>query len=162
MQPVVVVQLLLLLLVANGIPVVAKDILGDRLAYPVDGRIRFIDGQPLLGSSKTVRGVLLSVLATSVCAPLVGVDWEIGLWLGCAAMAGDLLSSFFKRRMRLPSGARATCLDQVPESLFPLLACRSALSLTAADMTVAVGLFLIGEVFLSRWLFRAHLRDRPY
>lgn len=162
MQPLLLVQLLLLLLAANGVPVVAKDILGERLAYPVDGHVRFMDGRPLLGSSKTVRGILLSVLATLVCAPLVGLNWQIGLRLGSAAMAGDLFSSFLKRRMRLPSGARATGLDQIPESLFPLLACRNALSLTAVDIGVGVGLFLIGEVFLSRWLFKVHVRDRPY
>jgi len=77
-------------------------------------------------------------------------------------MAGDLFSSFLKRRMRLPAGGRATGLDQVPESLFPLLACRAALSLTLLDIAVGVGIFLVGEVVLSRLLFKAHLRDRPY
>ena len=78
MQPLVIVQLLLLLLAANGIPVIAKDILGDRFSYPVDGNARFVDEQPWFGPSKTVRGILLSVLGTPVCALLVGLDWEIG------------------------------------------------------------------------------------
>jgi len=162
MQPLVIAQLLLLLLVANGIPLIAKDILGDRFSHPLDGHVRFLDKQPLFGPSKTVRGILLSLLGTSLCAPLVGLHWEIGLRLASAAMAGDLFSSFLKRRFRLPSGARVTGLDQVPESLFPLLACRDALSLTVVDMALGVGFFLIGEVCLSRWLFRLRLRDRPY
>ena len=77
-------------------------------------------------------------------------------------MAGDLFSSFLKRRFCLPSGTRVTGLDQVPESLFPLLACRNAVSLTVVDMALGVGFFLIGEVYLSRWLFKLRLRDRPY
>jgi len=162
MQPLVIVQLLLLLLAANGIPVIAKDILGDRFSYPVDGNARFVDEQPWFGPSKTVRGILLSVLGTPVCALLVGLDWEIGLRVASAAMAGDLFSSFLKRRFHLPSGARVTGLDQIPESLFPLLACRNALSLTVVDMALGVGFFLIGEVYLSRWLFKLRLRDRPY
>jgi hypothetical protein len=162
MHPLLILQLLILLALANGTPVIAKDILGNRFSFPIDGRVRFIDGEPLFGSSKTMRGILLSVLVTSACAPLVGLNWEIGLLVGSVAMAGDLFSSFLKRRLKLPSGGRAIGLDQVPESLFPLLACWSALSLTFLDIVVGVGIFFIGEVFLSRLLYRFHLRDRPY
>jgi hypothetical protein len=41
---------------ANGTPVLAKKILGERLAYPVDGGGEFVDDRPLLGRSKTIRG----------------------------------------------------------------------------------------------------------
>jgi len=67
-----------------------------------------------------------------------------------------------KRRMNLPAGGRATGLDQLPESLFPLLACRGALRLTAFDIVSAVALFFVGEVLLSRLLYRFHLREHPY
>jgi hypothetical protein len=53
-------------------------------------------------------------------------------------------------------------LDQVPESLFPLLACRLLLLLTWLDIGVAVILFVAGELVLSRILFKLHIRDRPY
>lgn len=162
MHPILILRLLLVLMAANGAPVIAQDILGSRFSYPVDGGVRFVDGQPLFGSSKTIRGILLSILAATVCAALVGLEWGIGVRVGSVAMAGDLFSSFLKRRMRLPAGGRATGLDQVPESLFPLLACRAALSLTLLDIAVGVGIFLVGEVVLSRLLFKAHLRDRPY
>jgi CDP-2,3-bis-(O-geranylgeranyl)-sn-glycerol synthase len=105
---------------------------------------------------------LLSVLATTACAPLVGLDWITGTQVGGAAMAGDLFSSFLKRRLRLPAGAQAVGLDQIPESLFPLLACRAALSLAALDIALGVGIFLLSDVFLSRLLFKFRLRDRPY
>ena len=77
-------------------------------------------------------------------------------------MAGDLFSSFLKRRMRLPAGDRATGLDQIPESLFPLLACRLTLSLTALDIAAVVVAFFLGEVLFSRLFYRLHLRERPY
>jgi hypothetical protein len=162
MQPLLILQALILLLLANATPVIIKDILGNRLARPVDGGTKFVDGRPLLGSSKTFRGILVSILATSVCAPLVGRDWRIGALVASVAMAGDLFSSFLKRRMDLPAGGRATGLDQIPESLFPLLACRRELQLTALDIFAAVVIFFVGEVVLSRLLFLFHLRDRPY
>ena len=46
--------------------------------------------------------------------------------------------------------------------LFPLLACRSALGLNALDIAAGVAIFLIGEILISRVLFRLRLRDRPY
>lgn len=60
-------------------------------------------------------------------------------------MTGDLVSSFVKRRIDLPPSSRASGLDQMPESLFPSLACRDLLSLTIADMAVGVVTFSIGE-----------------
>lgn len=162
MQPLVILQLLVLLALANGTPVFAKRFLGQRFGRPLDGGLRFIDGRPLLGASKTIRGVLLAVLATSAGALAIGVGLKIGALVGSIAMAGDLFSSFLKRRINLPPSSRATGLDQVPESLFPLLACRAALSLTATDIALAVVIFFVGELLLSRLLYKAHLRDQPY
>lgn len=162
MHPVTLLQLLLTLTVANGAPVIAKKLLGSRFACPLDCSVTFFDGRPLLGSSKTVRGILLALLASAACAPLVGLDWTVGLVVGAAAMAGDLCSSFLKRRMKLAPHSRAIGLDQIPESLFPLLACREWLGLSALDIVVGVAVFLLGELLLSQLLFRAHLRDRPY
>lgn len=162
MQYLAVLQLLILLALANGSPVVAKRIFGNNFAQPVDGNIRFVDGQPLFGASKTVRGILVSIFITSACAPLLGLTLKIGLVVATTAMAGDLLSSFLKRRLGLQPSSQAVGLDQIPESLFPLLACRQALSLTVLDIVVGTAIFFLGEVLLSRVLFRLRVRDRPY
>jgi hypothetical protein len=162
MQLPVVLQALLLLTAANGTPVVAKRLLGQRGAWPVDGGSTVWDGRPLFGPSKTLRGLVLAILATGLVAPLVGVPWRIGLLVGGLAMAGDLASSFVKRRIGLPPSSRAIGLDQIPESLLPLLACRSALGIGWADVALGTLLFLLGEIVLSRWLYRLHIRDQPY
>jgi CDP-diglyceride synthetase len=161
-HPWLILKLLILLMLANGTPVVAKKVLGERLAYPLDWGVEFVDGRPLFGRSKTIRGVLLAVLVTIAGAPLIGLQWEIGFLVGSLAMAGDLGSSFLKRRMALPPSSRASGLDQVPEALIPLLACRNPLSLTMADIGATAALFFIGEVLLSRVLYAFRLRDRPY
>jgi len=161
-HPVIVLQLLPLLVLANGTPVVAKKILGNRLSYPIDGNVRFVDGRPLFGRAKTIRGVVLGVLAMAAGGPLIGLGPEIGALVGSLAMAGDLVSSFVKRRMDLPPSSRASGLDQVPESLLPLLACRDPLFLTIADIVVCVVIFSIGDIVFSRVLYAFRLRDRPY
>ena len=162
MQYLAVLQLLILLTLANGSPVVAKKLFGNYCSWPLDGNIKFVDGRPLFGTSKTVRGILVSIFITSACALLLGLTLKTGLVVATTAMAGDLFSSFLKRRFGLKPSSKAVGLDQIPESLFPLLACRSALSLAAIDIIVGTTIFFVGEVLLSRVLFRLHVRDRPY
>jgi hypothetical protein len=158
----IILQLTALLTLANGTPIAAKRILGDRFAQPLDGNYKFVDGRPLFGASKTVRGILLSVVVTSICSPLVGLSITTGFVVAVSAMGGDLLSSFLKRRLALAPSSQAIGLDQIPESLFPLLACRQEFGLTAVDIVAGVAVFFIGELVLSRALFRIHFRDRPY
>jgi hypothetical protein len=94
--------------------VIAKKILGTILARPLDGGMTLADGQ--FGHSKTIRGVVLSIVVTTMGAPSIGVAWTIGLVVAATAMIGDLFSSFTKRRMNLPPGSMALGLDQTPQS----------------------------------------------
>jgi CDP-2,3-bis-(O-geranylgeranyl)-sn-glycerol synthase len=162
MQTVALLQAMVLIVIANGSPVVAKVISSNRYAWPIDGNARFVDRRPLLGESKTIRGVVVALATTVLGAWLLGLGTKIGLLVAATAMVGDLLSSFVKRRLGLAPSSRATGLDQIPESLFPLLACRSALSLSGTDIAAGCILFFVGEVLLSRVFFRLQLRDRPY
>jgi CDP-2,3-bis-(O-geranylgeranyl)-sn-glycerol synthase len=162
MRPLLVLQLLALLALANTTPLIVQRLAGSRWAWPLDGGLAFFDGRPLLGRSKTVRGIVLAVLATAIVAPLIGLDIGLGLAIGTAAMAGDVLSSFTKRRLALPPSSKATGLDQIPEALLPLLVCRGALALGALEIAATVAIFFVGEVVLARVFYRLNLRDRPY
>jgi hypothetical protein len=125
-------------------------------------RWMFPDSKPLLGPSKSWRGVVLSVVTPAAAAPLLGVTWTVGLLVGAAAMAGDLLSSFFKRRLGIPSGGMARGIDQVPEALLRLLAARDALGLSLGEAFVATVLFWASEITVSPILHRLGIRERPY
>jgi hypothetical protein len=162
MHYVSVAQALVLLALANGAPIIAARIFGGTFSRPLDGNTKFVDGRPLLGASKTVRGIIVSLLVTTLAAPLLGLAFHIGLLIGATAMAGDLFSSFLKRRLGLSPSSRAIGLDQIPESLFPLLACYSALTLSVIDIAAGCAIFFVGELLLSRLFFRLRLRDRPY
>jgi CDP-2,3-bis-(O-geranylgeranyl)-sn-glycerol synthase len=157
-----VLQLFLLILIANGIPVLMHRLCGARFAYPVDGGARFVDGRPFFGPAKTLRGVLSAVLVATLVAMSLGLDPGLGALVGSAAVAGDLLSSFIKRRMGLPSSSRARGLDQIPESLLPALLAAPRLQLGAADIALVVGLFVVLAVSLSPVLRRLRLRETPY
>jgi CDP-2,3-bis-(O-geranylgeranyl)-sn-glycerol synthase len=157
-----VCALLGLLAIANYTPILLKRMLGQRGACPLDGGVTLWDDRPLLGSSKTWRGIAGSLLATTVGALALGLGWGVGALVSACSMGGDLFSSFWKRRLGLSSGGRATGLDQIPEALFPALAVRGVLGLSWLDVALVVVVFLVGEMALSVLFFKWHLRDRPY
>jgi CDP-2,3-bis-(O-geranylgeranyl)-sn-glycerol synthase len=157
-----ILELLILLALANGAPVAAAFVLRERFSWPLDGGVRFIDGQPLFGKSKTVRGVVFSVLVAALVGELLDLGWRLGAALGATSMAGDLISSFIKRRLKLPPSSRATGLDHIPESLLPLLVCQQALGLTAAEITAIVVLFLFGNMVVSPIFYKLRIRKHPW
>lgn len=77
-------------------------------------------------------------------------------------MMGDMTSSFIKRRFGLVSSSMALGLDQIPESLFPLLDCKDLLGISVAQIAVVVVVFLLIDLILSRLLFWLHIRKTPY
>lgn len=155
-------QVLMLLGVANGVPVFATRLFGKRFGTPLDGGLKFPDGRPLFGPSKTVRGLVLSVICTLLAGMLLGFEWISGAGLAAASMLGDLLSSFVKRRIGLRAHGQALGLDQVPESLLPLLLLQEHLGLGSGDIVLIVAVFMALELALSRLLYKLHIRDRPY
>lgn len=153
---------LLLLIVANGTPVIGRKLFGRYFAYPLDFHLKAPDGYPWFGKSKTFLGILLAILFTAITAWLIGLHWQLGATIGALAMAGDLLSSFIKRRFGLPSSSQVPGVDQIPESLLPLWVCSQPLALGWLEVMIAVIIFWIVEILLSRILYQLHIRNRPY
>lgn len=162
MQLLPIVQALGLLALANGTPVIVKKVCGSRLAVPLDGGMLFFDRRPLFGKSKTVRGVACAIAVTAALAPLLEVSVAVGALVAVFAMIGDLFSSFVKRRLKLAPSSQAIGLDQIPESLFPLLAGQKMLSLSFAEIAACVAIFTVGELIVSRFLYWLRIRDQPY
>jgi len=162
MDYLLLLRLMVLLGLANGAPIIATKMLGMRFNAPLDGGLRLADGAPLFGESKTIRGVVASIGCTALFAPLLGFSWTIGGAFAAASIAGDLLSSFVKRRFTLEPHAEAFGVDQIPEALLPLLLLKSWLGLTPLEIVVLVIAFVLLAVLLSQLLFRLNIRDRPY
>jgi CDP-2,3-bis-(O-geranylgeranyl)-sn-glycerol synthase len=161
---------------ANMTPVVAG---GGRT---LDGGRRFLDGRPLLGPGKTVRGFVFGVLAGS-CLGLVQallhplLDPRVPLLLGgpletaaggfllsLGAMLGDLTGSFLKRRMGVGRGEPFPLLDQLDFVAGALLL---SLPLVLPRLTwgvLAVLLLLTPPLhLLTNYAgYRMGLKSRPY
>jgi CDP-diglyceride synthetase len=155
-------QSLILISAANGAPLLLARLVGARFAYPIDGGMVLRDGHPLFGRSKTWRGVAAAVLLAACAAVLMSLPWRLGALAAASAMAGDCLSSFVKRRFGLEPSSMTLGLDQVPESLFPAVACSAYLPLRPLDVALIVLVFSVGELAMSRLFFAVGLRDRPY
>jgi len=92
--------------IANATPVV----LGGGGA--LDRGRNWIDGKPLFGDHKTIRGTISGLAAGF----LVGLAQNLpvqGALLSIGAIGGDLVVSFAKRRMDLKPGALLPIFDQM-------------------------------------------------
>ena len=162
MDTVLILKLLILLIITNGSPIIARVVFGQRFDSPIDFGRKIKDGQPLLGSSKTFRGVIAATCMAIIVSMLFGFSWKVGLLIGVWAMLGDLFSSFVKRRLGMVPSSMALGLDQIPESFFPLVAVSSMLRLGWWQIVTLVVLFVVVELLLSRVLFKLKIRNRPY
>ncbi|HEY4732182.1 MAG TPA: CDP-archaeol synthase [Gammaproteobacteria bacterium] len=156
----ITVSLLFLLLIANGTPILTKIVLQDRFAHPLDGGRLFLDKRPFFGNTKTVRGIVSSLSVTALVAPLIGIPAISGAIFALCAMLGDLCSSFIKRRLGIASSKMTLGLDQIPESIFPLLAVKSHINLPWNDIFVIMAVFCIIELFSSPLLSRFSARKK--
>lgn len=155
-------QLLVLIGIANGSPIVAEYLLKRRLDQPLDFGVTFFDGRPLLGRSKTIRGIVAALVITAASAPIMGYPAALGALIGLAAMGGDLISSFLKRRLGIPPSGMALGLDQIPEVLLPLVLVKPCFGLEWPEILKMALLFLVFELLISRILFRLRIRKQPY
>ena len=141
---------LFLLVAANTAPVLLARALPGRLAYPIDANRILRDGQPLFGSHKTWRGLIAGTLAASAAGISVSVGFATGAAFGALALTGDLLSSFVKRRLARASGHWTPLIDQIPESLLPLLILQHQLGLEGGSLFGTVAVFTLLDMVASK------------
>lgn len=156
------IHLLLLIIIANGAPILIRVLLNDSFMLAVDFGQKLPDNKPLFGSSKTWRGIFAALSVTSLAAWLFGYSALTGLQIAGFAILGDLFSSFTKRRLGMPPSSMAPLLDQVPESLLPAFMLRTAFNLDISSVILLVLIFIITELVLSYIFYKWGLRNRPY
>ena len=143
-------QMVLLLVISNATPVILSLLAGRHWNQPLDGNRLFRDRRPLLGPSKTIRGILGSILITALLAPLFSLTALQGASFALLAMTGDLCSSFTKRRLGIASSRSVPLLDQLPETVLPLWVMQPVLGADTYEILAAVTLFTILDLLLSR------------
>ncbi|MEI6269260.1 MAG: CDP-archaeol synthase [Methylococcaceae bacterium] len=155
-------QAFVLLIAANGAPVIITKLLGNQWARPIDNGLVLDDGYRLFGNSKTWRGFFSALVFCVGVAILLGLQPVTGILFGALTMIGDLLASFIKRRLGNVESSRARGLDTVLESLLPLYLLKEPLALNLTDIALITVLFFLCEEFVSPVLYRLNIRNQPY
>ncbi len=158
-------KILFFLFWGNLLPPLASLALGDRLAKPVDHGLSWFDGRPLFGPHKTIRGILASLVGGTLAFPLLGVPWQTAACAAALLMAGDLLSSFIKRRLGLASGESVFGLDQIFEALLPALYLAGRMQTPLWSALLALVIFVpvahAGAKFWKYVLFKPPMENYP-
>ncbi len=92
--------------VANGMPVLFGG------GPPVDGGESWVDGKPMLGKNKTLRGCIAGILLGAFVGVIQG-NIIGGFLQATGAILGDLISSFLKRRYDYAPGSSMPIVDQL-------------------------------------------------
>jgi len=102
----------------------------------IDGGRLFIDGKPIFGPHKTVRGAMAGVIAGSMVGLAQG-DVVLGILMGLGAILGDLAGAFLKRRLSLAPGAPLPVIDQFDFLLAAYLFSAHSLQLPPSSILLA-------------------------
>ena len=155
-------ELFVMLVLANGAPVVASRVLKGHWGEPVDGGRLWKDGRPILGASKTWRGLVSGSLSCALFSLITGLGFIFGFLFGLLGLLVDLISSFTKRRLGLQSSSRALVLDQVPEAALPMVMAVFWLGVGWGPSVLIVVFFTLSNIFFSPLLYRLGIRRQPH
>lgn len=113
-----------------------------------------LKGMPIFGPNKTYRGFFVGIIfaiATVYLQKAITPDrsyWlvdystinaiSLGLLQGLGALGGDLIKSFFKRRIKIPSGHTWVPFDQIDWVLGTLLFCSLMVSFTFSQIITSI------------------------
>lgn len=95
---------------ANGIPVLIGKFFKGK--WPIDLGKKMKDGQPIFGPGKTWPGFLIAVGVGTLIGLLQSRPFA-GFLLAFGALSGDLVKSFFKRRLNMARGKSWPIADQL-------------------------------------------------
>ncbi len=154
-------KVLALFWLINLAPVLLAHLLGTRWQNPLDEGRTWGDDRALFGPHKTKRGILAALLTGAVVGLLLGFPWWMGFGCAMLSMAGDLLSSFIKRRRALPSGSLVPGLDQLFEGLFPFFLLAPFYGLGIVNVFILTVVFVVGAYWGS-WFLKEVLLSKPY
>lgn len=127
-----------------------------------------------LGSHKTVVGALAGILVALGAAFVQSrMDWTgslvdyrqwplIGLLLGAGAIGGDILKSFFKRRMKIAPGGRWIPADQLDFGIGALILISPLAHLSWTDVAAILAITFAGDILINHVAFRLHIRDTAW
>ena len=161
---------------ANMAPVMVKKI--DLLAFPIDFNKK-MSNKPVFGKNKTFRGLIFGVVFAIIVAYLQFLlynagffraisfisyqNWFLfGLLMGLGALTGDLIKSFFKRRLGIKPGARFIPFDQTDFVIGALAFITPIFDLTLKIFFVSLLLSFVLDIIVNHLAFYLKIRNEKW
>ena len=109
-----------------------------------------------------IAGTLFAVFQNFFVYNIYMPAWKWGALLGLGALLGDLVKSFFKRRLSIDPGRPMWIADQVDWILGALLFTQSAAGWTASDYIFLLTAGAVLHVLVNFIGYYLGLRSNPY
>ncbi|MCA9329495.1 CDP-archaeol synthase [Candidatus Saccharibacteria bacterium] len=159
--------------IANSIPPVVNKI--PIIKYwktPIDFNYK-LKGQELFGKNKTWRGLLIGTLIGGLSAwfiyPILNNSIQIeinsflmGCLLGFGALLGDVIESFFKRRLGIASGKAWLGFDQLDYVLGGILISAPFVSISAKGYASIIVVYFVLHFVVSYIGFIMGIKENPF
>lgn len=151
---------------ANMSPVFGKFIFSKFILTPIDFGLE-AGGRPLFGRHKTIGGFLFGIIVALIigyfqyilyprlkdfCFIDYGRFWvDVSFLLGFGAMTGDLIKSFFKRRLNIKAGAPWVPFDEIDFVIGALVFVSPVYFLGWANIFLSLIIGIFGHALVN-WL----------
>ena len=169
------VLLFLPALTANAMPVILRNIFRKAKLIPIDGGRTFIDGERLLGDSKSLEGFAAGIVGGSLVGLAYGWYTGSSVWfiygalMGFGTMFGDLLNSFVKRRLKIAPGDPFIPFDQISFLIVSYFVVRLSgivnslnVEITLTDLAMGTYVVLVLHPLSNLVAYLLGLKDKPW
>tara|TARA_Y100000310_G_scaffold323533_2_gene384011 strand:+ start:47940 stop:48536 length:597 start_codon:yes stop_codon:yes gene_type:complete len=171
-----IIYLMLPAYFANMAPVIVKKI--NLFVVPIDFDNQFYN-KPILGKNKTFRGLIFGIVFAIIITYLQFLAYDIGSfrnlsffdyenWLifgflmGTGALTGDLVKSFFKRRLEIDPGKKFVPFDQTDFVIGGLVFIMPVFDLTLKIFIVSLILSFILHIIVNHIAFYLKIRKEKW
>ncbi|MCD6434148.1 MAG: CDP-2,3-bis-(O-geranylgeranyl)-sn-glycerol synthase [Candidatus Diapherotrites archaeon] len=135
---------------------------------PLDLNTKFIDGRPLFGRGKTIKGCIAGILAGIIFGLFFYLIYPMQNYLlfvlssSIGAIAGDIAGSFIKRRFGLKRGSPVPLLDQLDFVAGALIFGSSFMVPTIKELAVIVVVTLVAHKLGNIIAFLFKIKKVPW
>ena len=156
---------------ANGAPVV---FMHNRKGRPLDFGFKWIDGRRVLGDGKTIEGALIYIASGVIVSAIISLALNnhmytkvivTGTVASIGALIGDIIESFFKRRIGLPRGAHLPLADQLDFYIganIALILCSHCIKPMLQSYIAGVILIPVLHIVTNKVAFKLGLKKVPW
>lgn len=161
---------------ANMAPVIVKRI--NLFVFPIDFNKEF-NNKPIFGKNKTFRGFIFgigfSIIISELQFLLYSLDvfryisffnyqnWLLfGFLMGLGALTGDLVKSFFKRRIGIKPGDKFIPFDQIDFVVGALIFIMPIFDLTLGIFVVSLLLSFVLHILVNHIAFYLGVRNEKW